>query len=334
MIILSKKFCKSAMQKNLSTAVIARIQLIEATYLEEFTRWYTERLGFDKVYFVNTEPENGKRIEDIMDPCLRDRFVLLDCPLPKEQQNSVVRYYPQLIRQEVHERYLLNVDCDELLYLPNIYNKISDFLQRNPNYGAFRFHWINIASNANFEPSMLALLKADGARAHDGKNVKMMAEVSQITGVGHHSLDVVSRVLDIPISPHNLEGSPFIAHFIARSKTHTLLKILHQEINSLKSRKSHLNCREHVKSILLCPDGISLGQLPPRILLHMIELLQSERANLLAAHSFKNLVEIQDAFHKEASRKIIIDLFNESLRNLGMSDSHIQAILELNISKI
>ena len=318
--------------KFAGTAVIARLQLIEFPYIHEYICWYLNYLNFDHVYLVNTEPESGSMLAHILKDFSKSEVSVLDCPVPKENHNHLAKYYPDLINRYVKEDFVLNVDCDELLYLPPPTNTIQDFLLRYQKSDSFRFQWVNIASTENFSESMLALLYSSPGRAHDGRNYKMMALKSCITQFNHHVLEGCSKTAYFPIKYTNIFEAPLIFHFIARSRTHTLLKILHQSFNNLKSRKSKLNEAVHLKKILSDADDIKINILPPRVLLHIIEVLQSKKSNILNKELLPMApIKMPELHSQKISSQIV---FEQTLLDLDIPERSFEWIYNTRIKQI
>jgi hypothetical protein len=63
--------------KDLSFALVTRLQKSETPYLNEFLEYYIN-IGIDKFYLVNTEPHNHEFIEQAIAPEFKDMICLLD----------------------------------------------------------------------------------------------------------------------------------------------------------------------------------------------------------------------------------------------------------------
>lgn len=291
----------------LTAAVITRVQPIEAPYLNEFVHWYVRVLGFSAVYAVNTEPKKAEEILGHVDPALAGSFRLI--PLPggdTSKQNNVDAYMAGVIREHVRrEEFVLHIDSDELLFVPPRFceNDDSDsndsviqrFLRRHAaSFDKFVFHWMTIACDRMYCGSMTQLLR-DGdsySTARLNGSRKAMARTDQVVRVFHHDIELrnrrnTARVQKL-VPRADVSEAPCVFHFITRSRSHTLLKTLHQRMTNCKSDKSK---REDVRRFLLAHENAPpVNEYPPRLLIHMHEVIYGARENVWNCSNFAELV--------------------------------------------
>ena len=273
-----------------TAAVITRIQLIEAPYLNEFVYWYVDVLGFLRVYAVNTEPWNEDAIMQHLDTPIKEKMTLIPLPVKQEQQNRVDIYMSNIAYKHIkQEEYILHVDSDELLLLPRTLNescRIQDWsplrylLEKNRDCDKFIFQWLTISCNDMFCESMTELWRTrqnlTGKIQSDV--TKTMAKMDRLKTIELHNMQCYPQNKVVNFRNADFYNFPILLHFNTRSKSHTILKILYQRMNNEKSKKSSST---DLREMLRHDTPPHISKYPPRILIHMHEVVYGERFNVL-----------------------------------------------------
>lgn len=215
----------------MSAAVMTRTHWIEGPYLNEFIAWYVY-WGFTKIYFINTEPAKRQDLINYIAPELIDSVVIID------YSGNINEFpYARKLFESVVEDYILHVDTDEFLVLPNGYSSITEFISSNA-YNLYTFHWVLVPVNKFVQPSMLDYLYEPGATCKPCDSRKMMvnrvAWLSRTDNkVSMHFMTCGGASIDYNehLTTRSVDGNqPFVLHFSVRGHLHTLFKINHQRI--------------------------------------------------------------------------------------------------------
>lgn len=306
-----------------TAAVITRIQLIEAPYMNEYIFWYVDVLGFSHVYAVNTEPWNEEAIMKHIDEPMKKKMTLIPIPIDAEQQNKVGSYLIGLVQEYIkHEEYVLHVDSDELLLLPDTCTAAEEtplcrFLKSQRNIDKFVFHWLTIACDSMFCESMIDLWRTrDNLTGRINHSYKTMARIHNLKFVNHHIMTHKKHANTRICNVREIKNTPVMLHFITRSKSHTICKILYQCMKNTKSQKSS---PENVRDVLLRDATPPLSAYPPRLLIHMHEVVYGIRNNILGdPESRAELVPACPYRYAEQDQK---DVFYRLLRDIVGPDN-------------
>jgi hypothetical protein len=297
--------------KKLSAAVITRIQAIEGPFINEWFDWYLNRLGFTTAYLINTEGEETlSYLKQIISLEFIDKIVFLNIP-DGINQNRVDMYMLKLAKEHVKEPWLLHIDTDELLILGEKYTDINKFIEKNmeDDIHALAIRWVLLPCNDMYNLSMTKYSSNHNISVSWGfRHEKCLMYLEYITGIEHHIVYGTKITKHLPI---DING-PVIYHYIVRSKTHTILKILHQKFDEdhPKSRNNHIDI---VKSLLTkTPPHIS--KYPSRLLLSMYEYGYAMRNNIWSLSSNNNTpISKYSADINEIKRQLVTSLQNISI---------------------
>ena len=214
-------------------AVICRVQLIEAPYLNEFVHWYIT-LGFDKIYFINTEPEHRKAIEELIAEDLR-HFVLF-LTIDKSIQNEPEHYLLNYIKANVEEDFVLNADSDELLYIDlQRFKNIKEFLNfYNKNFYIFTI--VNVSCFSLFSYSMVDFLISSESKVFFNETFKALGRAEKLRSINWQVMNGGKTSTEVDARNEKC----FFFHFVIRSTTHQLLKQYYQQMNNFKDKNSSL----------------------------------------------------------------------------------------------
>lgn len=215
----------------MSFAIMTRTHWLEGPYLNEFIAWY-KHWGFSKIYFINTEPAKKKALLSYIDQELLASVVIID-----HSGNINTFPYARKLFTSMTEDYVLHVDTDELLVLPNGYNNIADFVKTN-NFDLYTFHWVLVPVNKFIQPSMLDYLHAPHTTFKPGDARKMMVRRKAWLNdprskISMHYMSCKGTSVDYNkhVKTLHVDGSePFVLHFSVRGYLHTLFKIKHQRL--------------------------------------------------------------------------------------------------------
>lgn len=217
-----------------TVAVMTRIQLIEAPYLEEYIWWYTQ-LGFNRVYFLNTEPQNEAAIKKFITPALLNKVTFINHTCPTNQFS----YLRNAFKTIMTEDYILHADSDEYFMLPKQYSNISDFVTKH-NYDKYLFRWANIPVNSLYEVNMANYLLSNKATSRYCATHKMMVRREAWLADPHAKCNPhdfrcagTSRIFQDPASTGK---APFYIHFLVRGYLHTGIKVLVQRLPTVRGK--------------------------------------------------------------------------------------------------
>jgi len=231
---------------------------------------------------INTEPENAGLIVSHIAQELMDRTTILPIPVASDKQNDVSRYMPGLVKKHITEDYTLHVDSDELLVLPHSYPTVKSFIaSRDSKVDRFVFCWMMVPCDRLFTGSMTKKMHDTATvlrKASAGR--KTMGRTKQISHMTHHDMTCGKKVDEF--LRLGLEDDPIVLHFLVRSRTHTLLKAMHQKIDSKCTKGSPADVRRFVNLALRAKPGRAppLTCYPARALIHMHEVAYGKKANV------------------------------------------------------
>jgi len=210
-------------------ALMTRIQLIEAPYLNEFIEYY-RNIGINHIYFINTEPKNLDKIKETISSIL-----LKDITFYNHTGSINDFSYCRKLFTQIKQDYILHVDSDEFLLLPKDTPNLSHVVEKYKNTDIFIFKWTFIVVNKLFQSCMLDYLNDDNAVYNDYPARKVMFKRKQWL-----------KDLNSTISPHMvyfntpnkirtfepLKTDPFILHFCVRNYLHTIEKCKNQRLKN------------------------------------------------------------------------------------------------------
>ena len=189
----------------------------------------------------------------------------------KRIQNEPTAYLLDYIREHIKEDFLLNVDCDELLYLDKTrFHNIKDFLLKRPGH-FYVFNWLNVPCYSLFSYSMLDVLLSGHTPVFFSNTCKTLGRTRDIRGISWHHMNNQEQ-------SQRIDGQTercFVIHFIVRSISHQLLKQAHQYMGNFKD-KNNANLKNFLLSI--AGERPTLKDYPFRLLAAMtLKLLSQER---------------------------------------------------------
>lgn len=303
-------------------AVISRVQFIEAPYLNEFVYWYVS-LGFEKIYFINTEPEYTAGIQQMLAKELEEFIVFLS--VDKSIQNEPEHYLLDYIKENVTEDYVLNADSDELLYIDaSRFKCIQHFLDY---YEAdfYAFTIVNVPCFALFSYSMLDHLSAPASKAYFNETYKALGRVDKLRGLSWQAMNDGrgNRGIDAR------KDRCFLFHFVIRSVTHQLLKQYHQRMNNFKEKNG-----DRFQDFILADSAEQLGlaHYPFRILSIMVLDVLADRfdAKGQIRELIRELPRVPARYHADARvvRQDVVDMLGACLSDPGFREMDLDDSLD------
>jgi hypothetical protein len=290
----------------MKAGVITRVQAIEGPFINEWLDWYLNRLNFLTAYLINTEDEKTLNyLKDIIPDELKCRCVFLSVP-SDIHFNHVLDYMADIAHAHVIEEWLLHVDTDELLVLPNSIN-ISAFIESyyNENLREILIPWAIIPNDAIFCSSMTKYTRKTPLYINvhsNGCDMKSLMCIKYVTHINHHLTEGYGE--RIHITEKNIDG-PLIYHFAVRSKIHTVLKAVFQQFEEWHEKKR--NSSIEIISSLFTSNPVHISKYPGRILIAMYECEYARRANnvLLECHMANTPASLYGTNEVEYARQII-----------------------------
>lgn len=237
---------------------MTRIQLIEAPYLDEYISWYLA-LGFNRVYFLNTEPVNEQAIKEFIQPGLLNKVTFVNHACP----TNSFGYLRKMFTNTVKEDYILHADSDEYLMLPKSFTNISQLVEKH-SYDKYLFRWVDIPVDSLYETSMTEYLLSDKATGRYCATQKMMVRRKAWLSDPRASCDPHAfkcagskKVFQDSASSG---ATPFYIHFLLRGYLHTAIKVLEQRLPTERGKTP----KAIIKNFMT--GEIPLGKYPFRFL--------------------------------------------------------------------
>lgn len=285
-----------------NVAVMTRIQLIEAPYLEEYINWYI-KIGFNHIYFINTEPNNLEQINTFIAPNYLENCTFYNYSGSVNEFN----YARDLFANVIKEQYVLHVDSDEYFILPKQYSNINDFVSQN-EYHKYVFHWTNVPVNALYTSNFTDYIQGKQVAGRHCLAPKMMVNrekwLSHKSRMSPHAF-VCSGTQQTFKDPTSNGQVPFILHMVTRGHLHTLMKILVQRLPNAKSGTSKQLIKEFVTTT------IPLKKYPHRIHIAVGEIALSSIISIIKWN-------IPDYQHIDRTLQTT-NMYNKILAKYGLS---------------
>ncbi len=213
------------MNRDPSTfAVLTRGMLDETPFLKEFVQHYLN-IGFDRVYFVNTDTQRGY-VADCLGPDLAERVTVIDA------SNQGLDWQEKVLNDAVvsiRESWILGVDVDEFLFLHG--QTIHDIVSRCPaDSSRLHFRWALSLSTRYAESSVVDLLDSP---LRMSRTVKTMSRRSRLRRMTVHDSEVSDgRSVDITT---DYATDPFIVHFACRGILDLMARVVGRNYGNAKS---------------------------------------------------------------------------------------------------
>lgn len=221
----------------LSVAVLTRIYPGELPYLNYFINYYF-KIGVDKIYFINTYPDNLDEITNYLST--NKYFSKIEIiNLPKDQDIPLMGCQ-SLVLPKIKEDYTLNIDADEYL-------KIDDIKEFCNNLNKKKIPLINFRWYMNFNDDFTFKNKNLGFKLWTEGKVIFKTEIAD--KIYDHMIITKNDEIDTT----KVAKIPLI-HLWCRNFNDILIKTISQRFNDLKS--SNL---DKVK------ENITTLQLPSRL---------------------------------------------------------------------
>lgn len=175
-----------------SFALVTRLQINETPFINEFLAYY-KCLGIDRIYLINTDPENSKAIIASVSEEFEDMVEHIN----KEPEDGLVEC-PTRALSKIGETFLLHVDMDEFLYLNGM--TLPEFVNNeglnDPRAESVEclFYWVmSPLCQELYAPSIDAILAKKYFFA--SKTEKSLARKQNIAAINNaHNFDFVSHV--------------------------------------------------------------------------------------------------------------------------------------------
>ena len=210
-----------------SIGVVTRIFKGEIPYINNFLDYYINYLNVDCIYlFSNDDTVWSKYIDNSflekikIDYCPAEFLNTPNMPRNMELLDYMNKYYIDVIQED----YLLNVDCDEYLFLNN--SSFNDFIDKYTKYDNIYINWVFFPSNTfdNNTPVDI-IMQTKGIRNPVGKSLSKRKSIINI-------YDTANRTMHVPLLKEGgitlkLKSSDYyLMHFVSR----TLNDLLIQEL--------------------------------------------------------------------------------------------------------
>ncbi len=237
--------------QNLNFAVVTRLQLCEMPFIDEFIEYYL-KLGINKFYLINTEPQNEEKIRLLLKKF--ESFIELITNYDVEMVNDCAC----LALEFISEDFTLHVDMDEFLYLDgkNLQQFISNFssVESDTSKDAFVFNWIMSPEIDAFCGSVSEIIRK--RRFFVGNEVKTLAKTKVIKKIKNHRFDYKWPLNEINL---NENDNCFVFHVSSRGILDIINRIAFSQI---KDNKTTANNKEELRQLMN-----DQYHLPPRFLL-------------------------------------------------------------------
>ena len=227
-----------------NTSVLFRYFKAESPYIKAFIYHY-KSLGVKHFISIVQSEEDKQGIEKHFSQLdLRPNLYTLEMP-HSWQTNRCLRSFDHRQIPNIQE-FILNVDCDEFLYIENNAEVIDLPKKMLANTNRINLKWTMVANSSALNPSCY------GFHFNIGKD---LARTNSITGMPNVHSFSVSEFKRLDSSPNNHNLNVRLAHHWGRTFRDTLIKICYQQKKLSNAKNSDFTC---------IYDFISLHELPRR----------------------------------------------------------------------
>lgn len=162
--------------------LVTRIFKGEIPYINNFLDYYINYLKVDRIYLFSNDDTKWNKV---IDASFLEKVNIEYCPAeffntPNIARNmDLLNYMNNLYKNKINEDYLLNVDCDEYLYLNNI--SFNDFIKEYEKYDNIYIKWVFFASNSFTSNSPVDIVRhVKGIRNPVGKSLSKRKSIKNI----------------------------------------------------------------------------------------------------------------------------------------------------------
>ena len=222
-----------------SVAALTRIYPGELPYLNYFINYYF-KIGIDKIYFVNTFPDNLDEITNYLS--INKHFSKIEIVnLPKDQEIPL-KGCQSLVLPKIKEDYTLNIDANEYL-------KLDDIKELCNNLNKYEIPLINFKWYMNFNDDFTFKNKNLGFKLWTKGKFIFKTEIAD--KIYDHMIITKNDEIDIT----KITNIPLI-HLWCRNFNDILIKTISQRFNDLKSSNLDM-VKENIKTFQL-PNRLKL----------------------------------------------------------------------------
>lgn len=268
-------------------AVLVRGMNDEGPFISEFIAYYL-RIGFDHIYFINTEGDDNYFYENIAKTNCSSASVL-------NMPNTFVDWQEEVLNRAidfVNEDWVLNVDMDEFLYVNG--NNIKVYMSGIPSgVNKMRFLWLMCLSKKYTQKSVFDICEEP---IYMSNSFKSMAKKEAILRMDIHDIEI--RYGDCFIARTSRNGA-YILHFASRGFYDLVNRIIGRNYENIKSGE----LQESLLAMFFRDQKLSEKNFPFRFNMYRIEL---SFPRIDFKHDWKSILA-QDGINNDLLRNIFVD---------------------------
>lgn len=260
-------------------SVMTRTQQSEIPFLYGFCKHYLDYLLFDKIYFLCANDHNV--ISSNLPEEYKDKIKVLTL---NRNIGDLNKCFIKFLKQ-IPSKYVLNVDCDEFLYLNG--TNVEDYLEKNKGIDKFYFPWIMLPNSKQYANNYNEL--SESSNIFWGHVGKILFRNANVKDISCHNCKFSKTEKTKKYNKNQIGNYYCIFHFCARGFSDILLKMMNQNLKKQKRKESNINIIN-----LLTENINTTKQIPNRVLMLMIQMNQNN---------------IKD---KKEIKEILSSIFNDS----------------------
>jgi hypothetical protein len=170
-------------------AVVTRIFKGEKPYINNFLDYYVNYLKVDMVYLFSNDETNWNTI---IHNSFKTHIKIDYCPAEFDEKKNIARnmnlldYMSTLYLECIKEDYIINVDCDEYLYINN--KSLNDFVSEY-NYDNIYINWVFFSSNNFSDLNPIDIISnTKGIENAVGKSLSKRTSMIKIYDTGNKTM--------------------------------------------------------------------------------------------------------------------------------------------------
>lgn len=234
-----------------SLALVTRIFNGEIPYINTFIDYYINYMKVDMIYFFSNDKTSWL---NYIDKKFHNKINIEYCPEKYLNDKSIARnfelldYMNRIYKIKITEDYILNVDCDEYLYLNN--KSFKQFTSLYETYDEIYFNWVVYSSNimlANDDPkdivknnkgiynpvgkslskkdSILKIYDVDNKTMHTPLLKEGTKRINLKKNQDYYIIHLVSRsYVDLMLQAYSWHGKNELIHFLNNKITNNSFK--------------------------------------------------------------------------------------------------------------